>query len=144
MCARAESVMRTIFRQALALALLASLPAAGAAFFNPNRPAWQSDEVTPALAQAWGEKVLWLDARAQADFDTAHIPGALPLNEDAWNALLPDVLAAWDPEKTVVVYCSSLSCHTSREVALRLRSEVGLPAVFVLEGGWESWKKAHP
>ena len=40
-----------------------------------------------------------------------------------------------------VVYCSSLSCNASREVARRLRKEAQLSDVFVLEGGWEAWMK---
>jgi hypothetical protein len=42
-----------------------------------------------------------------------------------------------------VVYCSSLSCNASREVARRLRREAQLPDVFVLEGGWEAWLKTR-
>ena len=53
--------------------------------------------------------------------------------------LLPQMLATWSPEKRVVVYCSSESCGSSREVARRLREEARLKDVFVLEGGWEAW-----
>ncbi len=141
-CARAAA--RTAAIQAIALVLLAAIPAIGAGFFHPKRPSWQSDEITQAKLKAWDSSALVIDARPAADFHRGHIPGALPLNEDAWNDLLPEVLAAWEPDKKVVVYCSSLSCQTSREVAARLRAEVGLPAVFVLRGGWEEWRKAHP
>ena len=64
------------------------------------------------------------------------------MNEDRWNELLPQVLAVWSPEKKIVVYCSSLSCNASREVARRLRKEAQLPNVFVLKGGWEEWLKS--
>lgn len=131
--------MRAAFRQGLVLVLLATVPAIAAAFFHPKRPAWLSDEVRLAVAQSWNETVLWIDARSRADFEAGHIPGALPLNEDEWNELVPAVLDAWSPDCSVVVYCKSLSCHTSREVARRLREEVGLPRIYVLEGGWESW-----
>jgi len=43
----------------------------------------------------------------------------------------------------VVVYCSSLSCQASQEVAEKLREEVGLQSVFVLQGGWEAWRQQH-
>lgn len=133
--------MRAVLRQMGALLALALLPAVGAGFFHPKKPSWQSDEIPLALAQSWGAQTLWLDARPAADFARAHIPGALPLNEDAWDALLPAVLDAWTPERPVVVYCSSLSCGTSHEVARRLRGEVELPRVYVLTGGWEAWVK---
>jgi rhodanese-related sulfurtransferase len=68
---------------------------------------------------------------------------ALSLNEDRWNELLPQFLAVWSPGKKIVVYCSSLSCNASREVARRLRKEAQIPDVFVLEGGWEAWVKKN-
>ena len=134
--------MRAVFRQICALLLLALVPAVAAGFFHPKKPAWQSDEIPLATAQSWGERTLWIDARPAGDYAQAHIPGALPLTEDAWNDLLPVVLDAWTPERAIVVYCSSLSCATSHEVARRLRGEVELPRVYVLAGGWEAWEKS--
>ena len=98
--------------------------------------------VTAAQAHAWGGNAIWVDARPDAEFASDHVPGAVSLNEDRWNELLPQVLAVWSPEKKVVVYCSSLSCNASREVARRLRKEAQLPNVFVLKGGWEEWLKS--
>jgi rhodanese-related sulfurtransferase len=135
--------MRVVLRQAIALLLLALLPAAVAGLWHPRRPSWQSDEVTLPSALAWGDSVLWVDARPDADFSNAHIPGAIPLNEDHWDGLLPALIDQWDAKRKVIVYCSSLSCQTSRDVARRLREEVNLPNVFVLQGGWEAWQK-HP
>jgi rhodanese-related sulfurtransferase len=85
-----------------------------------------------------------VDARADADFAQGHIPGAISLNEDRWDDLLPAVVDEWDASRDIVVYCSSLSCQTSRDVARRLREEVNLPNVFVLQGGWEAWRQVHP
>jgi rhodanese-related sulfurtransferase len=132
-----------MLRQASAILLLAILPAFAAGLWHPRRPAWQSDEVTLPAARAWGRSVLWVDARPDADFVRAHIPGALPLNEDRWDELLPPLLDQWDTTRKVVVYCSSLSCQTSREVARRLREQVNLPNVFVLQGGWEAWQRGE-
>lgn len=136
--------MRRLIRQALVLLLLAVLPAIGAGFFHPKRPSWTSDEVQLATAQEWGDKVLWIDARSALEYDTQHIPGALHLSEEAWDDGLGPVLDQWEPGKIVVVYCSTLSCETSHEVAKRLREEVQLKEVWVLQGGWEVWRRAHP
>ena len=130
-------------RQFVALVLLAILPAAAAGHWHPRRPSWQSDEVTVSAATAWGAQVLWIDARPDADFEKAHIPGAVQLNEDRWDDLLPGVLDQWQDRK-IVVYCSSLSCQVSHDVARRLRDEEQMPNVFVLQGGWESWQSQHP
>ena len=133
--------MPLAIRQMLAILLLAVIPAVATGLWHPRRPSWQSDEVTLAAAGAWGQSVLWVDARPDSDFARAHIPGAQPLNEDYWDDLLPGLLDHWDATRKVVVYCSSLSCQTSRDVARRLREEVNLPNVFVLEGGWEAWER---
>ncbi|MGC3988692.1 MAG: rhodanese-like domain-containing protein [Chthoniobacteraceae bacterium] len=135
--------MKNWLKQAAVLVLLAILPALLGAWLNPKRPSWQSDEMTVSAAQSLGTKAIWVDARPASDFEKAHVSGAISLNEDAWSEMLPPLLDAWSPDKTVVVYCSSLSCHTSREVANRLRDEVGLSPVFVLQGGWEAWTQSQ-
>jgi rhodanese-related sulfurtransferase len=134
--------MARTLRETFILLLLTAVCATGTAFFHPKKPSWNSGELTLAVARGLGEKTLWIDARRQVDYDAAHIPGALLLNEDAWDSLIPAVLDAWQEGRAIVVYCSSSGCHTSREVARRLREEVQLPDVFVLQGGWEAWRQA--
>ena len=136
--------MRLALRQVVALLALALLPAFATGLWHPRRPAWQSDEVTLATALGWGPSVLWIDARPDADFARAHIPNAVSLNEDRWEDLLPGVLDRWDASRKIVVYCSSLSCQASHDVARRLRDDANLPNVFVLQGGWEAWQKRQP
>jgi rhodanese-related sulfurtransferase len=130
--------------QAAVIAALALLPGAGEAIYFRDKISWRSaippsESVTVEQARAWGENVMWVDARPDDEFAGDHLPGALSLNEDRWNELLPQFLATWSPEKRVVVYCSSQSCNASREVARRLRDEAQLKDVFVLQGGWEEW-----
>jgi rhodanese-related sulfurtransferase len=137
--------VKTLLRQSLILIGLALLPAAGQALYHRDKVSWQTpvaafEMMTVAQARSSADTI-WVDARPQEEFEREHVPGALLLNEDRWNELFPQVLAVWAPEKRVVVYCSSESCGSSREIAHRLRKEAGLPNVFVLEGGWEAWKK---
>jgi rhodanese-related sulfurtransferase len=139
-------------RQALILITLAFLPALGEAVYFRNKVSWQSrlsasEIVTVDQARSWGDNVMWVDARSAEDFESDHIPGAILLNEDSWNELLPQFLEQWSPDKGVVVYCSAQSCNAAAEVARRLREEAqlkdneGKNCVFVLEGGWEDWLK---
>ena len=132
--------------QALLLLALAFVPAIGEAIYFRDKVSWQSRDrdsemVDVDRAQAWGASAMWVDARPDNEFERDHVPGAIPLNEDRWNELLPPFLAQWSAEKKIVVYCSSQSCNASREVARRLREEAGLKDVFVLQGGWEEWLK---
>ena len=137
-------------RQALILVALAFLPGIGQAIYFRDKVSWQlpvpaSEMVTVVQARAWGENAIWIDARPEEEFARDHVPGALSLNEDRWNELLPQLLAVWSPEKKIVVYCSSQSCNASREVAHRLLNQAQPPMqnVFVLEGGWEEWLKSR-
>jgi len=135
-------------RQALILAAFALLPGLGQAIYFHDKISWQSpiprsELVSVDQARAWGENVTWVDARPDQDFARDHVRGALSLNEDRWNELLPQFLAGWSPGKKVVVYCSAESCDLAREVAERLRKEAQIPDVFVLEGGWEAWVKKN-
>jgi len=134
--------------QAVILAALALIPAAGEAIYFRDKISWRSafapsEMVTVEQARAWGENAIWVDARPDEEFARDHVPGALLLNEDRWNELVPQFLVVWSPGKKIVVYCSSLSCNASREVARRLRKETQLSDVFVLEGGWEAWMKKN-
>ena len=140
---------RSFVRQVLFLLGIAFLPAIGQALYFRSAASWSqppadSAPVSVAEAKRWGATVLWIDARAEAEFAKAHVPGAMRLDEDDWNTLLPTVLAAWSPERKVVVYCSRLTCNASHAVAERLPHEVVLKNVYVLQGGWEEWEKSGP
>src|SRR5262245_64365047 len=112
--------------QAVILAALALLPAAAEAIYFRDKISWRSaiapsEMVTVEQARGWGDNAMWVDARPDDEFASDHVPGAISLNEDRWTELLPQFLAVWSPGKKTVVYCSSLSCNGSREVAGRLR-----------------------
>jgi rhodanese-related sulfurtransferase len=134
----------TAVRQALWILLIALVPAFLTSAFHPKRPAWSQDVLQPGEERlgtvlSWGDSVLWVDARSRTEFDAEHIPNAVLLNLEEWDQLFPAFLDRWQPDQKVVVYCSTLACHMSTEVADRLkRNSVG--PVYVLKGGWEAWK----
>jgi rhodanese-related sulfurtransferase len=141
-------VKSALLRQGVILGALALVPGLGQAIYFRDKVSWQSpvpasEMVSVVQAHAWGESAIWVDARPDEEFARDHVPGAVSLNEDRWNELLPQFLVLWSPEKKIVVYCSSQSCNASREVARRLRHEAQLKNVFVLEGGWEAWLKRN-
>lgn len=130
-------------RQVIAILLVALVPAVSAGFFHPKRPGWSKpaaeNEIDLPTAVQLGSKVLWVDARPRAEFENAHIPGAVLLNEDEWERLIDGFLDSWNRDSRVVIYCSSASCDASRGVAERLKSEARIQNVYVLKGGWETW-----
>lgn len=137
-----------ILREILFLLSLPLLLAAGSALLHPSAPSWSQDalaegEVDLEIIDRWEEDFLWVDARSREEYEEAHIPGALLLNEDAWDDLLFDFFDRWHPGKKVVVYCGSSGCRASHQVAERLRDETGDDTIQVLQGGWDTWREAE-
>jgi rhodanese-related sulfurtransferase len=142
--------VKSLLRQSALLLALALLPAAGQALYFRDKIPWQSriaenDLVEVAAARSWGDAVIWIDARPDAEFERQHVPGAISLNEDHWNEALSQFLEKqWSPEKKIVVYCSAESCNLAGDVARRLREEARLPnQIRVLKGGWEEWLRTR-
>lgn len=137
-------------KQILLICLAALLPALAQWQLQPPggwRPRAEATSpdgelVTAAALREWKAPYLWVDARPRAEFAADHMAGAVLVNEDEWDALLPEFLAQWQPGRTVVVYCGA-SCESSRRVALRLRL-AGVPDVRVLEGGWDAARSLRP
>lgn len=129
--------------QALLLAVLAVLPAAGVALLHPSAPEWQSGggggipEVSMDSARELMPDVVWVDARSREEFEAGHIAGAVWLYEGEWEALLDDFLDEWDGRQVVVAYCGAGDCKASQSVAKRLKQEVGVEKIVVLRGGWD-------
>ena len=130
---------RMVLRQAAVLLLAAGLAGTVAAFWVPLAEMGE-DEIALAAALARQPAPLWIDARSEAEYRDEHVPGALPLNTDSWEQLVPRVLEAWEPDRAAIVYCASPGAQASREVAARLR-DFKLGPVFVLQGGWKAWKQ---
>ena len=131
------------WRIVFGLVLIALVPALLSVWLHPRGPSWvRTGEVTLAVVRHWPE-VLWVDARGAAAYEREHVPGALNLSAGAWEQQVGNVVAAWKPELRVVVYCDGHLCQASREVAQRLRDELGLTEVHVLTGGWDTWTEAQ-
>jgi rhodanese-related sulfurtransferase len=117
----------------------AGAPASGALEWKREDPL-APDEVRTATARSWGKDVIYVDARSKERFDAGHIDGAVLLNHESWEALVPKFLDAWDPDKKVVVYCDGEGCDAARSVAERMRRDLQVPNIYVLKGGWPEWQ----
>lgn len=130
------------------LLLVALVPALLTAAFHPRRPEWgragdRVTEVSWRQVAVRKEPVLWVDARPEVAFARGHVPGALSVPEELWEERLPAVVRAWQPGMRIVVYCDDRACDTSQSVARRLRRDLGVAEVFVLQGGWRAWNEAQ-
>ncbi|HEV8419599.1 MAG TPA: hypothetical protein VGQ43_12750, partial [Candidatus Udaeobacter sp.] len=83
----------SLVAQAVILAALALLPAAGEAIYFRDKISWRSaiapsEMVSVEQAREWNGSAIWVDARPDDDFAKDHVPDAISLNEDRWNELL--------------------------------------------------------
>jgi rhodanese-related sulfurtransferase len=91
----------------------------------------------------WEGKVLWIDARQRADWEKDGLAGSLLWNltedQQVFEAAAMERLIEGLP---VVVYCDSVSCGVSAQVAEKIRALAVAPEVHSLHGGAEALKAA--
>lgn len=146
-----STAMQTV-KQASLLLAFTLLAAVAAHFLHPRAPVWFLEDEPPAsgevtlehIREKWHGDVLWVDARTRGQYEAAHIPGALLLNEQEADALLFDHFAKLqDNRKPIVVYCDAHACQSSRKMAAYLRERLPGAQVVVLRGGWKVWQAAE-
>jgi rhodanese-related sulfurtransferase len=82
-----------------------------------------------------------LDARDPAEYEQGHIPGAINIPYDRIPEYF-DVLQSQVPmDAHVVVYCRSLTCDFSDQLATELKI-MGYKNVSIFSGGWDQWSTA--
>ena len=80
-----------------------------------------------------------LEALGRRYFDDGHLPGAIAFPPAELATLAPTVLP--DRAAPVVVYCASVTCANSHQVARKL-TELGYADVAVYAGGKSDWAEA--
>lgn len=100
------------------------------------------DELVPvAEARARIERgALPLDARPLDFYEMSHIPGAVSLPEEDFEATFARIEPRLRQSLDVLVYCAGFGCESSHVVSRRLKQR-GIPAAIV-EEGWPAWTGA--
>ena len=100
------------------------------------------DEVVepPAARERQARGALLLDARGTMFYEFGHIPGALSLPEEDFEAAFARLEPQLRRSLDVIVYCSGFGCEASHIVARKLK-EKGVPAA-VLNEGFPAWQEA--
>lgn len=104
--------------------------------FPPESAAPSVDpyRVSEVMIGQWEAPVLWVvgeDATAATQSDAMR--DVVVLIPDQFEEGLGELLDKWTPGSRIVVDCGGPDCDAAVEVAGRLRAEVGLPDVYVLE-----------
>ncbi len=100
-----------------------------------------ADEVEAAIAKQDSELVLIVDARAPEDYIAGHIPGALNLPSDQFDAAFPALSDTLSVASRLIVYCDGGDCELSHDLATQLK-ERGFKAVQLFTGGINGWIEA--
>jgi rhodanese-related sulfurtransferase len=74
---------------------------------------------------------------ARGEYDTGHIPGALPLTETELAARASRL----PKRRQIVLYCYCSEQQASRRAAIELQ-QLGFQRVSILEGGYRAWLDA--
>jgi hypothetical protein len=155
--------MKDTWTQALRLGIYMLILAfvlgwADAFVFAPQRMPACVQEQLPAgricpetLAAQYGDRVVWIDARSQSDFELNHLMLAenrmFPIRKGAEMQQLIDaaigrMLEAAEKGECIVVFCTA-ECTASEEIAAEIR-ELGLidAPIYTLQGGWAALQAA--
>jgi rhodanese-related sulfurtransferase len=81
-----------------------------------------------------------IDARGEGEFAEGHIPGALNIPYEKFIEYSGE-LNQVPEDVTVIVYCRSITCDLSDNLARELRL-MGYERVLVYRGGWDEWTEA--
>ena len=84
--------------------------------------------------------VVFIDARAEPDYQEGHIPGACEFDPYHPEKYFPNVLPVCRAAEQIIVYCNGGDCDDSETAALLLK-DVGIPSqkLFVYKGGIAEW-----
>jgi rhodanese-related sulfurtransferase len=94
------------------------------------------------LADAQALNAIWVDAGGMKKFEERHIPEALLLDEDDWDAGLFELMNIWLIEpRPIVIYCESEACGKSKRIAERLRESLPDAEIYSLKGGSAAWQE---
>ena len=153
--------MKDTFTQAIRLGIIMLILAivlgwADVVLFAPGRLPACVQEKLPAgpvcmetLASRYQNRVVWVDARSQADFELNHL--MLPDNrmfpirkgpemQQQIDAAVARLLEAHERGECVVVFCTN-DCSSAEDIAAELRALGMIDApIYTLEGGWDALK----
>jgi rhodanese-related sulfurtransferase len=136
-------VIARVLRETALLLLLAALPATTMGVWQlktHKEPALEPGEVRAKEAKEWAIDKVWVDARSRSRFERKKVPGAVLLNSEEWDELVPKFLDAWAPDKAVIVY-GDREGDAAATIAHRLREELKIGNVWVLQGGYDEWSR---
>lgn len=121
---------RLICSLALAMAAVALVSAQAVR----NVPRVSIDDLKVLMAK---KQVLVIDVRNMQEFAGGHIPGAMNVPYGQASAQEEELRKE---KRTIVLYCACVNESSAARAAVEM-SDLGIPNIKVLLGGWDEWVK---
>lgn len=99
-----------------------------------NVPRVSIDDLKVMMAKT---QVLVIDVRNMQEFGEGHIPGAMNIPYGQASA---EEEALRKETRTIVLYCACVNESSAARAAVEM-SDLGIPNIKVLLGGWDEWVK---
>ena len=90
--------------------------------------------------QLFEENTLFVDARAEENYNKGHIPEAIC--HDDFDLLVEKLESIIGMDDQFVVYCSDSDCGSSEDLSYELQS-YGYNNILLFKGGWKEWTDAN-
>jgi prepilin-type processing-associated H-X9-DG protein len=134
-------VWKSALLQAVLLLLFAMLPAVLTARLNLRwtAPA-EFTPIPPTLAHSDAANILFVDVRNQDRFESGHAPGALAIRPETYETMKDSIRALWRGQR-IVIYGEGAGSDRALQVARKLRKDLDVPRILLLEGGWAAWPR---
>ncbi len=101
--------------------------------------AWKHIQLDEAKAMNADPANIFIDARAKAEYDQGHIPGAIPLPSGEFDKYYAMYKSQIKKAKNLISYCHGAGCKLSEKTAEQLYKTHGFKNVTVFFGGWPQW-----
>lgn len=145
--------MRKSFLQMVVIVVFGAVAGLGYNAVSPKKlPLVPSEKVTPkGYQRVTTDEVKYyleqggkaVDARSREEFGLGHIPGALCLPDDDFDASFPKLQAEVKALPYLIIYCSGGSCATSEHLADKLAAKgIAASKILIYEDGFPGWMRA--
>jgi rhodanese-related sulfurtransferase len=121
------------------------VPTQDYAAYKPDQQysAWEHIHLDEAKRLNADPANVFVDARAKAEYDQGHIPGAVPLPQGEFDKYFQMYKSRIAKAKKIISYCHGAGCKLSEKDADELYNKRGFKNVAVFFGGWPQWQQAN-
>lgn len=98
--------------------------------------------IDTALEAFQAKRAVFVDARNPENYTEAHIPGAINVPPEQFEADVEPFMNRIPPDQEVILYCDGPGCHLAETLSV-LMKEMGYEKLSLFLDGWRGWENAH-